>query len=116
MFCYHYQRKRAQIQVVSRAFYYIFVFVIFWLLSRILYLTDTFYNYSFNTMTVLSSMPTIFTYITIAIVIGNVIKMCYCIEDKESARDYNRCVRVVYLIVSSSCILTQIFDLGMLIA
>ena len=70
--CYHFYRKQAQIETTARSFYLIFIFVTFWQLARILYFTDAFVNYSFNTLAIIAILPCICAYFTIATSVYNV--------------------------------------------
>ena len=71
MYFYHRRRKDAKVPLVSSSYYFIFAFIVFWLLSRLVYLTDAFFNYPFKTMVVLETLPTVFTFITISIALYN---------------------------------------------
>merc|ERR1711893_44600 len=42
MAMYHTYRKRANVEMNSRAYYAVFIFITFWLFSRIVYFTDAF--------------------------------------------------------------------------
>ena len=57
MICYHIYRKQAELDTYSYSFYVVFIILQFWIISRIIYFTDAFYNYSFNVLTVISTMP-----------------------------------------------------------
>jgi len=76
MVCYHVYRKKADIEIASRGFYIVFVFLMFWVVARIVYMTDAFYNYSFTELAVIATLPCIFTYITIATSIYNIMHLC----------------------------------------
>ena len=71
MTCYHQKRKKAQVDVRSKSFYFVFAFIICWILSRIIFFTDAFYNFDIDIQALMNIMPMIFTYLTIEIAIYN---------------------------------------------
>ena len=72
MYCYHVQRKKANLGVVSKSYYIIFTFLVCWILARIVYLSEAFIQYSYKTTVIIATFPTVFTYITISIALFNV--------------------------------------------
>lgn len=71
MYCYHCRRKEARLAIVSSSYYFIFAFIVFWIMARLVYLTDAFVNYPYKTMVVLGTLPTVFTFVTISIALYN---------------------------------------------
>ena len=74
MFClmamYHFKRKLVAPEW-NTAFYYMFVFIASWIISRVVYLSDIFVNFNFVIKGILSSIPNIFTFICFAIAIDS---------------------------------------------
>ena len=68
---YHIMRKKVSEQLPSNFFNTVFVFIVCWIVSRIVYYTDYFHNYSYDMLAILATLPNILTYITIAIAIYN---------------------------------------------
>ena len=81
--------------------------MIFWVLTRTVYFSDAFYNYSFVQMVFLSELPCTFAYITIGVAIYNVINLCQMIENKEILKAKNKRNRIIYVTVFFLCVLTQ---------
>ena len=113
MLCYHTKRLKAAMKLSTQkaSFYYVFSFVIFWMLSRIAYFTDAFVNYGFETEALLTILPVIFTYITILIIVGNLIQLCNIIENKQDNVEYIKMIKVLFYLVAAFCIGTQIVDI-----
>ena len=78
---YHFYRKKAQVEVATRSFYTIFIFILFWLIARIIYFTDAFINWQYDILIVFSTLPAFCAYITIATSIYNVMHLCHVIEN-----------------------------------
>ena len=87
MIVYHFKRKAAQIEVFSSSFYWSFVFIACWMLTRIAYFTDAFYNYSYDLSLLLDTMPLVFTLATMTIALYNVLSLCHCLEAKDHHDD-----------------------------
>ena len=85
MLIYHRSRKQAAIKTTSKSFYYIFAFIFFWMVTRTIYYTDAFINYSYTVQGILQTLPNLFTYLCITIAISNVIHLCFLIENQKSS-------------------------------
>ncbi len=72
MVLYHIYRKRANVEVASKAFYTCFIFITFWEIARIAYLSDSYFNYSYKQQAVLAVLPCFMAFLTIIIAIYNV--------------------------------------------
>ena len=73
---YHTIRKRVSEMLPSNFFNTVFIFINFWIITRIIYFTDTFYNYGYDLLIILSTVPNIFTYMTISLAVYNELALC----------------------------------------
>ena len=73
---YHTIRKQVSEMLPSNFFNTVFIFINFWIITRIIYFTDTFYNYGYDLLIILSTVPNIFTYMTISLAVYNELALC----------------------------------------
>lgn len=72
MICYHYQRSKAHVEIISKSFYFVFAFIIIWMATRLVYFTDAFYNYDYKIEATLATLPVICACMAISIALYNV--------------------------------------------
>ena len=95
----------------TSSFYGVFIFIICWMVSRIAYFTDSFINYSYDVLAILTILPIIFTYVTILIIVYNVLNLCQMIESRDKRKNNAKCKQVGFYSAATFCILTQFLDL-----
>ena len=84
-----------------------FVFVIFWTISLLLYFTDAFVSYSFGYEVILTSVTTIFTFVIVAVVVDSLLNIAQVLAREPSKKSR----QLKFRICAFFCILSQVLNM-----
>ena len=90
-----------------RSFGFIFSFAIAWVCSLVLYFTDAYADYKFKVQIVFTSLPIFFTFLVVAIVLDNLIRIFKMLDTFND----NFWLKIpVFRVCAGFCILTQVLN------
>ena len=86
------------------SFNYIFAFVVLWIFSQVLYFTEAYVDYLWTPQVWITSLPSLFTFLCIALVIDNLKQIAHLLIIRQRGSNFS------YRVVASLCVLTQVLN------